>query len=149
MSAWIVGRAHIDVLVQALAEGEHVTDVDPDELGRRLWRENLVSVATRYPNDGDGERPGPIGFRDSDVDTYVYRRPTERIDPTGVLYAVSCYQYQCAEYDGWDRVEAQAWVNRLREALTAHPDVDPHPDFGTYPWGFEEEDVHGEARAAS
>lgn len=146
MSAWIVSRAHIDVLVQALAEGEHVTDVDPDEIGRTLWRENLKSVAIRYPGDtGDGDRPGPISFRDEQVDTYTYRRPARRIEPTGVLYAISCYQYQCAEYEGWERTTGQQWLAPLRLALEAHPSVKLHPDFGEYPWGYEEKDVHGEA----
>ncbi|GAA4758654.1 hypothetical protein GCM10023328_47710 [Modestobacter marinus] len=36
ISAWIVSRARIDVLVQELCEGEHVTYLNPDEVGRVL-----------------------------------------------------------------------------------------------------------------
>jgi hypothetical protein len=101
VSAWIVSRAHIDVLVQALAEGEHVTDVDPDEIGRELWRENLASVADRYPNDRDGDRPGPADFRDADVDAYEYRRPRNKPNLQGLLHAVACYEYQSCEHPEW------------------------------------------------
>src|SRR4051794_18998143 len=142
MSAWIVSRAHIDVLVQGLAESEIVTEVGPDELGRALWRECLVSVADRYPDDSDGERPGPVDFRDGDVDTYVYRRPSVKIDLSGLLYAVGCYQYQSCEHDGWQTSDAYRWTSELRNRLSSHPDVDLHPEFDRYPWGYEEEDVH-------
>lgn len=142
MSAWIVDRAHIDVLVQALAEGEHVTDVDPDEIGRELWRENLRSILARYPYTSDGERPGACGFRDSDVEVYTYRRPSRRIDPSGVLYAVGCYQYQSCEHGGWEASRAYAWTTALRDALEGHPGVELAPPFGKYPWGFTETDVH-------
>jgi hypothetical protein len=139
MSAWIVSRAHIDVLVQALAESERVTDVDPDELGRQLWRENVKAVSIRYPGDtGDGDRPGPIGFRDADADAYTYRRPSKRIELPGVHKAIAAYQYQCAEYDGWDEAQAQLWLNPLRQELEArgirYNDDDP--------WGYDEDDVH-------
>ena len=149
MSAWIVSRAHIDVLVQGLCEGEHVTHLDPDEVGRVLWRECLASVAYRYPGDGDGERPGPIDFRDGDVETYAYRRPARRIDPSGLLYAIGCYQYQSCEHPGWTGSDAERWTTRLREALQRNPAVEVSPPFGKYPWGYSEEDVHGAASAAN
>lgn len=131
MSAWIVDRAHIDVLVQALCEGEYVTDRDPDEVGRVLWRENLASVAYRYPRDVDGDRPGPLDFRDSDVDTYTYRRPSRRIEPSAVLSAVNCYDYQSCEHPGWETSRARAWVTALADALEAHPGVGEPSG----PWG--------------
>lgn len=129
MSAWIVSQAHIDVLVQALAEGEHVTTVDPDEIGRVLWRENHRSVNARYDQR---HRTPP----------YAYRRPAQKIPPSGVLYAIGCYDYQSCEHDGWESSQARRWVSTLAEALRAHPDVDPSPEFGTYPWGYDEEHVH-------
>ena len=147
MSAWIVSRAHIDVLVQGLCEGEHVTHLDPDEVGRVLWRECLASVAYRYPDDGDGERPAPVDFRDSDVETYTYRRPSLRIPLTGLHYALGCYRYQSCEHPGWDGSDAEAWTLRLREALARHPQCDTDPPFWDHPWGYEETDVHAPATA--
>ena len=70
-----------------------------DELGRVLWKMNLESVAYRYPNDVDGDRPGPVDFRDSDVDTYTWwpSRPSTtraRLDKLGTLL----YQSSEAEW---------------------------------------------------
>lgn len=142
MSAWIVSRAHIDVLVQGLCESEHVTHLDPDEVGRILWRENLASVAERYPNDGDGERPGPIDFRDADVDTYTYRRPSMKITQAGLHKAIGCYQYQSSEHLGWEASQARSWTSTLAVALE-QAGVPALSD--SEPWGFEEEHVHGTA----
>jgi hypothetical protein len=147
VSAWIVDRAHIDVLVQGLAESETVTDVDPDTLGQKLWRENLVSVAYRYPGDGDGERPGPIDFRDADVDEYVYRRPDVKIEPEALMVAIGCYDYQSCEHPDWERSEARAWVHKLYAQLEAAgvkrlPIGSPE---AMKAWGYSESDVHGVA----
>lgn len=144
MSAWIVGRAHIDVLVQALCEGEHVTD-DPDSVGRVLWRENLRSVAYRYPGDtGNGDRPGPISFRDSDVDTYRYRRPRNKPDLEALLVAIDCYEYQSCEHPGWASSTAEMWTSTLRQALLDAGVKRPAAGSRMEAWGYSEADVHGE-----
>jgi hypothetical protein len=142
VSAWIVARAHIDVLVQGLYEGEHVTHLDPDEVGRVLWRECLASVAYLYPRDQDGERSAPLDFRDRNVETYTYRRPSLRIPLTGLHHAIRCYRYQSCEHPDWEGSDAEAWTLRLREAVARHPQVDTDPPFGDHPWGYEETDVH-------
>jgi hypothetical protein len=144
VSAWIVGRAHIDVLVQALCEGEYVTD-DPDSVGRVLWRENLRSVAARYPGDGDGERPGPIDFRDSDVDTYTYRRPRNRPSLEALLVAIGCYGYQSCEHRGWESSTAQMWMATLRQAVLDAGTKEPGAGSHMEAWGYSEADVHGAA----
>jgi hypothetical protein len=145
VSAWIVDRAHIDVLVQGLAESETVTEVDPDALGQELWRENLASVAYRYPRDGDGERPGPIDFRDADVDEYVYRRPSAKIDPQALLVALGCYDYQSCEHPGWATSRARLWTTTLREQLLRSGVKEAAPGSRMEAWGYEEKDVHGVA----
>lgn len=141
MSAWIVGRAHIDVLVQALCESETVTD-DPSAVGQVLWRENLLSVAARYPGDTDGTRPGPLDFRDSDVITYEYRRPRNKPSPECVLVALDCYEYQSCEHRGWASSTAQMWVDQLRQQLLAAGVVRPAPGAHMEAWGYSEQDVH-------
>jgi hypothetical protein len=80
MSAWIVANRHIHVLVQAATrphpygplrfsfqphdpeDGTRVSVVctEPDALGRMLLKENIASVAYRYPDDMFDELPGPI-----------------------------------------------------------------------------------------
>jgi hypothetical protein len=136
VSAWMVSKAHIDVLVQGLAESETVTDVDPDELGRILWRECLASVAYRYPNDGDGERPGPVDFRDNDVETYTYRRPAKKVGLGGLMTAIECYDYQSCEHPGWTTSQARAWV------LDLHARLKDAGSTSNGQWGYDEEDVH-------
>jgi hypothetical protein len=143
VSAWIVDRAHIDVLVQGLAESETVTDLDPDELGRRLWAENFASVAYRYPRDtGEGDRPGPIDFRDSDVETYTYRRPGKKIDRQGLLVAMDCYAYQSCEHPEWRDSGPAAWIAALRANLLRAGVTPPSAGARMEAWGYEEEDVH-------
>jgi hypothetical protein len=117
MSAWIVGNAHIDLLVRGLVESEIVVGIDPNEVGRTLWRENLASVAARYPGDKDGERPGPISFRDSDVDTYIYVRPEGPLDLGVLLNAANSYDYQSCEHSGWAPSSANRWITELVASL--------------------------------
>jgi hypothetical protein len=129
MSAWIVSQAHIDVLVQALCEGEIVTAIDPDEVGQRLWEENYRSINARYREDNHAPE-------------YHYRRPAKKIVPSGVLYAAGCYDYQSCEHNAYYDSEPCKWVGELNDMLRHHPDVEVNPPFGKYPWGYDEGDVH-------
>lgn len=128
MSAWIVSKRHIDYIVTALIRAELTADT-PDETGRMLWRECLASVAYRYPHDKDGERPGPVDFRDSDVDTYTWAE-TPELSPGGLAKTLGCYSYQSCEHPEWDGSQAQVLTTKLCEALG---DV-PYDD--SVPWGW-------------
>lgn len=136
MSAWIVSREHIDVLVKARlvhARQYWTSDCDPDETGRMLWRENLRSLTARYPDDEDGGRPGPVDFSDADVDEYTYRDPGFIPTPGEIFQTIGCYDYQSCEHDGWDDSEAKAWTENLRDVVA-----------GTLydgPWGWDAENV--------
>lgn len=141
MSAFIHSRSHIDVLVQALAEGEIVTDVDPDGIGCRLWAENLASVAYRYPRDGDGERPGPIDFRDADVTTYTYRRPSLAIPRPALVLAAQGYEYQSCEHPGWKHSVAYRWITTLLDNLDRAGITSAGAPVEA--WSYDEADVHG------
>jgi hypothetical protein len=102
----------------------------PDEIGRMLWRENLASVAYRYPYDKDGERPGPVGFRDSDVDTYTWAE-APLLDGGALNKTISCYDYQSCEHPGYKDSEAKQVIDRLR-----NPVIDTEfPD--DVPWGWD------------
>ncbi|WIN00011.1 hypothetical protein ACTOB_003686 [Actinoplanes oblitus] len=114
MSAWIVNRDHIDLLLTAAVQWKLITAEQADSTGRMLWKENLTSVAHRYPNDHDGDRPGPCDFRDNDVDTYQYRPYPGRIDPEVVTMAAASLTYQSREHPGWAASAACEWVTRLR-----------------------------------
>jgi hypothetical protein len=109
-----------------------------------LWKENLTSVAYRYPADRDGDRPGPENFRDSDVDTYRFRCYPGQVDPEVVATAATSLAYQSCEHPDWAASAACRWVTRLREHaneripayLADHGPVDPnrqgHGEHGWY-----------------
>lgn len=116
MSAWIVNRDHLDLLLTAAVEWKLITAEQADQTGRMLWKENLASVAHRYPNDRDGGRPGPCDSRDGDVDVdaYQYRPYPGRIDPEVVTMAAASLAYQSCEHSGWSTSTACQWVTGLR-----------------------------------
>ncbi|MEU1811053.1 hypothetical protein [Micromonospora aurantiaca (nom. illeg.)] len=119
MSAWIVNRDHLDLLLTAALEWDLVTSEHVDATGRLLWKENLASVAHRYPADRDGSRPGPDGFRDRDVDTYHFRPYPGRVDPEVVAMAGASLIYHSCEHPGWAVSDACRWVTQLRAEATA------------------------------
>lgn len=136
MSAWIVSKEHIDVLVrarEAYSDSFWTRDFDRDETGRMLWRENLRSVAARYPNDESGERPGPIAFVDEDVDEYSYVNPGFKPTPGEVFQAVGCYEYQSCETDDWEETDAHKWCRELVDVVAS--------SMYEGPWGWNAEKV--------
>ncbi len=148
MSAWIVAKEHIDLLVHAglhlprhgklrwYRTDNHWFELDrsnANEIGGKLWAENLASVAGRYPNDADGDRPGPMDFKDHDVLTYRFQEIPGRIDPVVVLKSIACYEYQSCEHAGWQDSDAK----RICEALT-QACVNALPGYDAAPWGFDQ-----------
>lgn len=100
MSAWVVHKTHIDVLVNALHE-HGVTTIAPNELGALLWQENHASVSWCYDE--------PVAAPPYAADT------TEApIDPIVLAKAIDCYVYQSCEHPGW----ASSIAHRLVDALT-------------------------------
>jgi hypothetical protein len=107
-----------------------------DETGRMLWRENLKSVAYRYPDDGDGDRPGPDAFRDSDVDSYTWAK-TKLLNGAALYKTLACYTYQSCEHPDWADSEAQALTARLMpERAKLESWRHAALDNDTIPWGW-------------
>lgn len=148
MSAFIVDKVHIDLLITAGLEFRTYTagfswwhegsgkrielrDNTAHEVGQMLWAENLASVAGRYPNDSSGERPGPIGFEDDMVLTYRFERVPGRMDIATVAKAIACYEYQSCEHDGWGTSSARMFCEALRHACLSRL-----PGYEAAPWGF-------------
>jgi hypothetical protein len=115
MSAWIVSKRHIDYLVTAAVANEIVPYSKANETGRMLWKENLLSVAYRYPRDGDGGRPGPASFRDAHVDTYEWE-PMPILSGNALGKTIACLSYQSCEHPDWEQSEAHNLLVRLRPA---------------------------------
>ena len=140
MSAWIVTRAHIDVLVLASVQFAVPFDTadtasprpvqpTPHQLaaaGSELWAENHRSVNHRY--DEHAEPP-------------AYPPPTAEVllDPVAVVKAIDCYVYQSCEHPGWNGSRADRFCQRLRAAaMTGLPVAAVGSDTGRpYPEGWQ------------
>lgn len=155
MSAFVVDKVHIDVIVAGLRGGTrgaglNARAIDPDATGAELVAENVVSVACRYPDDDveAGELPGP-------ADPYYlrgYRWTDPGFRPTAAeMYAaVRCLEYQSCEHPGWEgsaaaalcagvRAEIEATVSAARRyARAAESSGRPAswPAYDAAPWEF-------------
>jgi len=136
MSAWLVSKSHIDMIVQA-AMVEGLADGNADELGRMLWRENHLSLAARY---GDPV-PDPV--------EYTFAGVEAPLDDFVVYRNLGCYSYQSCEHDGWNDSEACQLIQALETTLElrhAGQGVDFTRDGGPYatiggrrlPWGIDD-----------
>jgi hypothetical protein len=173
MSAYVVGRAHIDALVRVALEGpsdrapqypgdgwtfdgfyndedgEQVRyDVDrlaADDLGRMLWIENVRSVAARYPEDDSDSRPGPADFTDTEAETYTYPRgPLSPRHLTAVEALVALSGY---EYQACEHPEWEGSAARAFCDALRHAVIRALPGYDTADtWEVREPAVRGGER---
>lgn len=132
MSTWIVSKLHIDYMVTAAIAAELVAGKDADATGRMLWRECLASVAYSYPNDRDGDRPGPTGFRDRDVERYQWQE-TPVLTGGALAKTVGCYDYQSCEHPTYEQSDAFKLVKELSR-ISGRDDGADYPE--DVPWGW-------------
>lgn len=142
MSAFILDKAHIDVLVTAGLEsipstnGIAVTWIGEDgrewarltaatshAVGAMLWRENYLSVNARY---GDNES----------VPDYRHDLRNRRGDPVAVLKAIACYEYQSCEHEGWESSAAKRFCDALRRRM-----IQLLPGYDAAEWSIGDEPV--------
>ena len=105
MSAWIVSKAHIDVLVDALAKREMVFGQGLDDMGRILWEENHKSVNCRY-NESTPTPP------------YTFAKPVLEWSEGALLTEIGCYDYQTCEHEEYSQSQAKFAMDALAQALT-------------------------------
>lgn len=155
MSAYVVSRRHIDVLVSLALHGPSGVPVSPaaskvcagaqvspgdgvwhppdsrspDDLGALLIAANVGSVAYRYPGDAPDELPGPV--ERYYLEPYTYARPDVRPSPVEGLAALDCYVYQSCERPDWETSEACRLVDRLRDRL-----IHRLPGYSEAPWAY-------------
>jgi hypothetical protein len=154
MSAWIVSKAHIDLLVLAgtphgpdklhYQDGDKWVEARPenrDEIGQMLVMECVASVSYRYPQDSveAGELPGPV--EPYYVEPYTYTTRHTVLEPGEVLQLIACYEYQSCEHPGWESSAAADYCRQLfrKTAMT----------FATGPWGWDEETLAGRPKLIS
>jgi hypothetical protein len=158
MSAFMVGKAHIDALVTAalatsqegplrwftrpLTEEEAVLahqvgapwGLEGPEIARMLSRS-----ATRDEADRIGQllmRENRLSlnhrYNESEVeDIYAYTRSARprAIDPVVILKAIDCYEYQSCEHPGWEASEARGFCQALRRRM-----IRRLPGYDQAPW---------------
>ncbi|HJY45281.1 MAG TPA: hypothetical protein VJ301_11715 [Propionibacteriaceae bacterium] len=147
MSAFVVDRVHIDLLVRTALEGpsfqpanerwnlrEYIDRPWPDELGQLLIAENVASVRHRYPNDPDHNLPGPIDAYWQDP--YTYTAPPFRLTIAEAFKALACYEYQACKHPGWEDSRAYKICREFRSAL-----IDALPGYREAPWEWTVADV--------
>ena len=169
MSAYIVPREHIALLVEVARIGPRRHEVAPgtawygprwsgpdgldpnvddrtgsaDRIGTMLTAENVRSVAYRYP--GETRLPGTYPNGEGDwIAPYVhdpYRRRIGQPSAVQVLKAIGCYEYQSCESPDWEQSEAFAFCDALRRSLIHCLD-----GYDAAPWSWEAEEVATLAR---
>lgn len=102
-----------------------------DELGRKLLRENMLSLASRY-NDAVDEA-AIRSYR------YDHARAIRVLAASGaprtvaIIKAFHCYAYQTCEHNEWEESETKAICDRIVNGLCHRLD-----GYDKAPWGFDE-----------
>jgi hypothetical protein len=117
----------------------------PEDAAELLARENIRSVAARYPGDADGERPGPA-LLDADIvkaaRIWAAHYVAEDRTPLSVVVWTACRNvaYQCDESYNWEKTPAFALLQRIQQFIG-------HEPIGSVPWCFEDYDAPAEVEA--
>ena len=97
-------------------------------LGQRLWDACLASVWARYPDtEALADLPGYIPDLENDGATYRHR--SVHVSPVATLKAIACYEYQSCEIETWEKSNAKAFCDALRDAM-----IYDLPGYDEAPW---------------
>lgn len=141
MSAWIVDKVHIDMLISAYnamvkerrCNSGILWGENADRLGKGLWEMNYANhrhlYAHLYATDGEPEIlpyvfqecPMPADFRTA-------------IPP--MLKVIACYECQTSDQEIWEWSFAKKWIEALRTGL-----IGMLPGYDAAPWGVTERDA--------
>src|ERR1700746_2319525 len=149
MSAWMVSKTHIDLIVATAFRGpknaprgwsqmrpyfaDHQLSVEAlDRLGEELVKENLSSIHSRYPDTVSNPEgvPGPIA--QYWLEEYIFPDSTPALTAVEALKALDCYEYQSCEHPEWEQSIAFKFCSSLRHAL-----ISTLPGYESAPWGFD------------
>jgi len=122
MSAFVCQPEHIGLLAAFLASDQESSHAKREEKATRyaitLARQNIDSVAHRYPRDKDGERPG-CGLKDQKVIDlaglwaahYAIFFPQKSL--TEIVKLAHCLDYQSCETDRYKETTASDLINKI------------------------------------
>ena len=99
-------------------------DVVAEAIANILLQENWKAYNIRYREDGEPERLH-VSLGDC-----TYRKVT---DPATLAKMVSCFRYQCAEYDGYENSKAYRLTERVLDKI-----VEGLPGYDSAPWGYDD-----------
>lgn len=124
MSAFVVDKKHIDLMVSAIVNGTRdgvipARPYDPNRIGQMFVSENVESVSYRYPRDNvsKGELPGPGGPNAYYLAPYTYADPVYRPTSAELYMAIRCLDYQSCEHPGWQNSEAYQHCRDLQREI--------------------------------
>ena len=159
MSAFMVGKEHIDALVAAALSGEkegpplrwYVRQMTDEEKTRAYragvsWGVAGPKIAerlSRYATPDEAERIGQMLLRENrlsvnhrygqseveDIYTYKGSARPRAVDPIVILKALDCFEYQCCEHPGWVTAEAFSFCHALRRRM-----IRRLPGYDQAPW---------------
>jgi hypothetical protein len=117
MSAWIVSKQHIDVLVAALRDHDLLpADADLDATGTLLWHENHRSVNARYR---ENTATPPYHFAEPvPLPETTYYTAFDPHNINHIIVQAACYDYQTCETDDYETTPAYALFSKLIATLT-------------------------------
>lgn len=148
MSAWIVDKACIDLLVEAIFRYEIplARDLTPDALGALLWKENYRSVNHRYRRrtrvpqyTHEAQRPfRRYDYGDQQSLPCGTAKDVAR-DPHMLYMQLACYQYQSCEHPGWRssaafRIACALCEAVLKTAGMSDDEMQASPRWDSAPW---------------
>ena len=157
MSAYICNPEHFAALADfAIRERcairefeEHAETATRERIAAQLAWQNIRSVAARYPNDADGDRPGP-GMKDQEIADEAGRiavamalQPPQ-LSPLAILAMCQCYEYQACETADYGTTLAARQIDWIRSAA-----IRALPGFEDVRWHYETDDYSRENHAAA
>lgn len=144
MSAWVVSKLDIDILVTATRDAGGVEAgreyaFNGTELGKMLWTENVNSVAYRYdmPKRHASEHADYLAA----VEAYEFEPFAAK--PVAIAKIARCYDYQSCEHPAWDASPSKRIVDGLMERYS-----DKLPGYDRMPWGADANGI-GEDKLAT
>lgn len=133
MSAFICNPSHLGILAAATVHcrcpiSEYANNepiLIAQGVARELARENIRSVAARYPRDVSGSRPGPC-LGDAEIEEaaalyaahyVVHIGHVTKLKAVELLSLISCLEYQSCETDDYGKSLACRQLEWLRGAI--------------------------------
>lgn len=140
MSAYICNPEHFGLLAAYYATKEHKGSEFAERAAHVLALENIRSVSTRYPEDKDGQRPGPCMYDDEIclaarvwAKCYFNRIPRS-VKPVDILGMCACLDYQSCETGDWTTTKAFGLLRQIERCASRHL-----PGYDDAPWNWSDE----------